>query len=242
MKRSMLVATVLAWFWCSADASAIESVRTQEIFECRSGEVVTWGDGIDRPAAASTMKFTYDPTGAPAWFSEEQAVGVVALAAAAWSQCGVPSQRVAWNPNLKQQAGLMVVQWSEKGSGGNFGLANFGLHTLSLGPKAFGILRARNPAYDAGKTLQMVVSHEMGHLFGLMAHSRRCVDVMSYYNNGKGENCFSRDPSQINSVPEYRNELPTACDIERCRRANGKPPLAGGRLGSSSAKAAPGAN
>jgi hypothetical protein len=77
----------------------------------------------------------------------------------------------------------------------------------------------------------MVISHEMGHLFGLMAHSRRCVDVMSYYKNGKGEACYSRDPSQINSVPEYRNLLPTACDIERCRAANGKPPLPGGRLG-----------
>mgnify|MGYP002138443102 CR=1 FL=1 len=49
-----------------------------------------------------------------------------------------------------------------------------------------------NPAHPAGDTLQMVVSHEMGHFFGLMAHSRRCVDVMSYYDNGQGERCFTR--------------------------------------------------
>ncbi len=213
-----------------AEVLAIESVRTQEIFECRDNEVMTWGDGLDRPAAASPMKIAYNPAGAPPWFSEKQASGMVALAAAAWSLCGVPSQRVAWNPGQKQPADLVVVQWNEAGSGGNFGLANFRLRTLSLGPKAFGLLKSKNPGYDAGATLQMVISHEMGHLFGLMAHSRRCVDVMSYYSNGKGEVCFSRDRSQIDSVPEYRNDFPTACDIERCRKANGKRPLAAGRL------------
>ena len=230
--RLCLLAVLVATLICgSLNAWAFESVRTQEIFECRSDEIATWEDGLDRPAAASLMKFTYNPAGAPAWLSEEQATTMVALAAAAWSQCGVPGQRVPWNPDPKKQAGLMVIQWSEQGSGGNFGLANFGLHTLSLGPRAFQMLKTRNPSFDAGKTLQMVISHEMGHLFGLMAHSRRCVDVMSYYNNGKGETCFSRDLSKLNSVPEYRNDLPTACDIERCRKANGKSPLPGGRLG-----------
>jgi hypothetical protein len=188
------------------------------------------------------MKFTYNPAGSPAWFSEAQTTAMVSLAAAAWSQCGVPAQRVSWNPDPKQRVGLFVVQWSEKGSGGNFGLANFRSRTLSLGPKAFQLLKNANPSYDASKTLQMVISHEMGHLFGLMAHSRRCVDVMSYYNDGKGENCYSRDRSQINSVPEYRNDLPTACDIERCRKTNGKPPLPGGRLGSPSSTAAKGSD
>ena len=242
MRLFFLAVLVTAWLSVSAQVSAFDSVRNQEIFQCRSGEVMTWGDGLDRPAATSPMKFTYNPTGAPAWFSEAQAARMVTLAAAAWSQCGVPSQRVPWNPDPKQQVGLLVVQWSEKGSGGNFGLANFRLRTLSLGPKAFQLLRTANPSYDAGKTLQMVISHEMGHLFGLMAHSRRCVDVMSYYNNGKGENCYSRDRSQINSVPEYRNDLPTACDIERCRKANGKPPLPGGRLGAPSTAIAEGTN
>ena len=230
-RLTMLAVFLLASLSGGATARAFESVRTQEIFECRSGEIATWGDGLDRPAVAPVLKFAYNPTGAPAWFPEDQVAGMVALAAAAWSQCGVPSQRVPWNRNLKRQRDLVLVQWSEQGSAGNFGLANFGLRTLSLGPKAFEFLQSRNPAHDARETLQMVISHEMGHLFGLMAHSRRCVDVMSYYNNGKGEVCFSRDPSQLGSVVEYRNNLPTACDIERCRKANGKPPLSAGRLG-----------
>jgi hypothetical protein len=125
---------------------------------------------------------------------------------------------------------VIAVQWSEKGSGGNFGLANLGKRTISLGPGAFDLLKSRNPTYDARETLQLVISHEMGHFFGLMAHSRRCVDVLSYYDNGKGEKCYSRDPSQLRTLREYRHILPTACDIERCRKINGMSPLSGGRL------------
>jgi hypothetical protein len=230
-RLSILAVVVFAWLAGGVNAAAAESVRNQEIFECRSGEIVTWGDGLDRPAVASPLRFTYDPTGSPAWFSPEQVADMVALAAAAWSECGVPSQRVPWSRNLKPQRNLVFVQWDEKGSRGNFGLANFKLRTLSLGPKAFAMLRSQNPAYDARESLQMVISHEMGHLFGLMAHSRRCVDVMSYYTNGKGDACFSRDPSQMESVVEYRSSFPTACDIDRCRKANGKTALPDGRLG-----------
>ena len=66
----------------------------------------------------------------------------------------------------------------------------------------------------------MVVSHEMGHFFGLMAHSRRCIDVTSYYTDGKGGQCQTTDPGLLKAFGEYRATLPTACDIERCRRAN----------------------
>ena len=68
----------------------------------------------------------------------------------------------------------------------------------------------------------MVISHEMGHLYGLMAHSRRCVDVTSYYNNGKGETCHLRNGLPLPPRVEYRALLPTACDIARCRVANTK--------------------
>jgi hypothetical protein len=219
------------WLAWTTVASGFESIRTQEIFQCRSNEVMTWGDGRDRPAAGAPMKFAYNPAGAPAWFPEELASGMVATAAAAWSLCGVASQTVPWPRDPKRQKDLVLIQWQERESDGNFALANFKLRTLSLGPKAFELLKSRNPNYDSRETLQMVISHEMGHLFGLMAHSRRCVDVMSYYDNGKGESCYSRDPASLNSRIEYRNMLPTACDIERCRKANGKPPLPGGRLG-----------
>jgi len=128
-----------------------------------------------------------------------------------------------------------VLQWDEQESRGNFALANLTSRTLSLSPKGFELLRTRNPRHDASQTLQMAISHEMGHFFGLMAHSRRCVDVMSYYHNNKGEVCYKRMPTansdnNANKVVEYRHLLPTACDIERCRRINGKSPLPGGRL------------
>lgn len=125
---------------------------------------------------------------------------------------------------MEKHPGLMIVNWSEKDSAGNFGLADFGRGKLALGAKAFEMLRKANPAYDAGQTLQMVISHEMGHLFGLMAHSRRCVDVLSYYHNGRGGKCMSREDIRYAGVVEYRHSLPTACDIARCRRANALPP------------------
>lgn len=205
-----------------------ENVRDQEIAECRPAEIGTWGDGRDRPALASPLVFTYDPAGAPDWFPEARVAAMVAKAAEAWSQCGVRGEVAAWMGGVT--TGQVLVQWSDRDSAGNFGLANLDRRTLSLGPSAFRMLRERNPTYDANETLQMTLSHEMGHFFGLMAHSRRCVDVLSYYHNGRGGKCFKRDPSAPNLVIEYRSSLPTACDIERCRRANGQPSLPGGRL------------
>lgn len=211
-------------------ATAFESVRTQEINQCRSGELVTWGDGKDRPATSSSLRFTYNPADAPSWFAKSLVTGMITKSTAAWSQCGVRSWMVDWGSINDRQDDVIKIQWIDKDSLGNFGLANLSRRTLSLGPKAFQLLKNINPTYDSRETLQMVISHEMGHFFGLMAHSRRCVDVLSYYDNGKGEKCYSRDPAEIGTVIEYRYALPTACDIERCRITNGKPPLVDGRL------------
>jgi hypothetical protein len=195
--------------------------REAEMSSCLVGEIRSWNDGQDRPAIAARLQFSYDHTGSPPWFNEEQVRSALQRAIAAWAPCGVPAQLLsgaaAANP------GLVRVAWSDLGSRGNFGLADVGQRTLSLGPAAFRLLNTRNPSYPAAQTLQMVISHEMGHLFGLMAHSRRCVDVMSYYNDGKGNRCVARDMSLLKSVPEYRSELPTVCDIERCRAVNAKP-------------------
>jgi hypothetical protein len=60
-----------------------------------------------------------------------------------------------------------------------------GDRTISLGPSAFQLLLTRNPSHDSRQTLQMVISHEMGHLFGVTAHATRCVDVTSYYVTAK---------------------------------------------------------
>jgi hypothetical protein len=207
-------------------AFALESLRIQEINECRDGEIKTWGDGLDRPAAGSLLKFTYNHQNAPEWFTDDQVLRMVTRAAESWSQCGIRTRIVPWSSALGKQNSIVVVKWDEVESRGNIGLANFKRRTLSLSPHVFGILKKNNPGHDARETLQMVISHEMGHLFGLMAHSKRCIDVLSYYDNGRGESCFSRDPLWKNRMVEYRSTLPTACDINRCRSANGNPPQA----------------
>jgi hypothetical protein len=202
---------------------ATAATRDQEIAECRMGEIATWGDGQDRKVVASTLSFYYRHAGAPSWFAEALVEQAVSRAAEAWSACGIPVRRVNAVVKTSDQREVIVVEWSDIGSRNNFGLADLGRRTLSLGPAAFHLLNARNPRHDATQTLQMTISHEMGHFFGLMAHSRRCVDVLSYYGDGKGNKCYSRDPDWASTRVEYRNVLPTACDIQRCRAANGMP-------------------
>lgn len=210
-------------FWMGTAARANTSLRDQEINQCLPGEISTWGDGQDRAALSSPLVFVYNPALAPAWFDEPLVLVAVQNAAQAWSHCGVPAKVSRWPAEAELRQGAILVQWSEQGSRRNFGLANLGERTLSLGPAAFDLLKARNPAFDSRQTLQMVISHEMGHFFGLMAHSRRCVDVTSYYTNGQGGTCAIRGGGALPGGVEYRSVMPTACDLQRCRIANGKP-------------------
>jgi hypothetical protein len=205
-----------------APAQAQTSLRDQEIAQCLPGEMATWGDGRDRPVAADVLLLAYRHDDAPPWFGADQVLAMVQRAAQAWSACGigVQVQVQAVAPGARVPPGAVLVLWSDAAAGGNFGVANLRTYSLALGSAAFRTLNQRNPAHPAADTLQMVVSHEMGHFFGLMAHSRRCVDVMSYYDNGKGERCFTRDGGMPAGRGDYRALLPTACDIARCRALN----------------------
>ncbi|MDT9002296.1 hypothetical protein RQP53_23650 [Paucibacter sp. APW11] len=200
--------------------TAQADVRSEEIAECRPGEIATWGDGVDRPALATPLRLAYEHAGAPAWFASAELRSMLARAAHAWAACGVAAELLP--PGASATAGAVRVQWNAAAARDTFGLANLGQRTLSLNPDSFALLRQRNPRHDARQTLQMVISHEMGHFFGLMAHSRRCVDVTSYYHDGQGHHCLARDPALVKASPEYRAVLPTACDIARCRAANGR--------------------
>jgi len=210
---------VFALLFLLLAASSLATVREQEIAECRPGELLTWGDGRDRPALAAELLFFIDVVGAPPWFSPLQQRQAVQRAATAWSQCGVPARVLAG----RAPPGAIQLLWSDAASRGNFALANLTQRQLALSPAMFKLLRERNPRHPAEETLQMAISHEMGHFFGLMAHSRRCVDVMSYYDDGKGGRCVLRDERERNALTEYRALLPTACDIQRCRAANRSP-------------------
>lgn len=205
-----------------AVAAAHADVREDEIAECRPGEIEIWADGRDGPAARrghEALRFEYRHAGAPAWFSDAEVFNALRRAVNEWSRCGVPAELSRGDGPVG--VGAIAVVWDQAGSGRNFGLADVGGRVLSLGPGAFALLRNRNPRYPAGQILQMTISHELGHFYGLMAHSRRCVDVMSYYRDGHGDRCSIRDGGSLPRGVEYRALLPTACDIARCRMANG---------------------
>lgn len=194
--------------------------REREINECAAGEIATWQDAVDKPAPYKSITFRYDPDSAPAWFSTPLVLRMIERAAALWSECGVP----AYVSSAQQSQPLMnneiLILWSDPKSGGNIGASDTLQRRLYLSPGVFKTLHTLRPNYDAGYTLQMTLSHEMGHFYGLLAHSRRCVDVLSYYKNNEGTLCNIRDRGEFNKVIEYRSSLPTACDIERCRRLN----------------------
>ena len=222
MTGFLRAAWLLAVVWPLAHAAAWEENRSQEIAQCQAGELQTWHDGTDRAALAKTLTFFYSHASAPAWFDEATVLHALQQAAAAWSQCGIAARVEPLRAGAALPEGAVLVVWSEVGARRNFGLANMGNQSISLGPSAFQLLQTRNPAHDARQTLQMVISHEMGHLFGVMAHSRRCVDVTSYYDDGRGAQCTIRGGASRPPGVEYRAMLPTACDIQRCQAANGR--------------------
>jgi hypothetical protein len=200
-------------------AAADTAVRAAEMASCQPGEEATWPDGRDRPASGP-VQLAYSHPGAPPRFSETQVRQALARAAQAWSACGVAGTLLPHGAALP--AGTVQVAWSDTHTRGNFALADLGQRRLWLSAAMFRLLAERNPRHPAGDTLQMAISHEMGHFFGLVAHSRRCVDVMSYYRFGPDDqSCSTRDGGDWRALPEYRATLPTACDIARCQRVNG---------------------
>jgi hypothetical protein len=199
------------------------ALRESEIAQCLPEELVTWNDGEkDGKMLSPKMLYVYDHQGAPSYVSEDAVFSVLQQAALAWDQCGgqnaVMLKRDVFDDG---DSAKITVQWSDKEKLGTIGLANLTKKILTLSPDAFANLRKANANRNLMETLQMVVSHEVGHFQGLIAHSRRCVDVLSYYSNEAGEKCSIRGKGAMPQNFEYRSLLPTACDIQRCRIANG---------------------
>jgi len=203
------------------------SLRQDEISICLPNEIATWSDGPkDTKMLSTKMVFVYDHQGAPDFISEDSAFAVLQASASSWDPCGGSNSVVLSSRMDNAFTGLKVaVLWSDKDKLGTIGLANISNKTLTFSPEVFQKLKdintAKNlPAKYLLETLQMTASHEIGHFQGLSAHSKRCVDVLSYYSVG-GAKCNVRgNGAMAANFYEYRSSLPTACDIERCRAAN----------------------
>ncbi len=197
-------------------------LRESEINQCLANEIVTWNDGgKDTKMLSASMVYVYDHQGAPEGFSEEAVMASLKNASLAWDQCGGQNTVILKRDLSSSVAGLKIsALWSDEDKLGTIGLANITKKTLTLSPEAFVNLRKANATRNLMETLQMVVSHEIGHFQGLTSHSRRCVDVLSYYTNASGEKCSIRNNGVMPTNIEYRSQLPTACDIQRCRASN----------------------
>ncbi len=197
-------------------------LRESEIAQCLPNEIANWNDGSkDTQMISPKTVYVYDHQSAPTGLSEDAVFGVLQQAATAWEQCGGQNTVVLKRDFFEAKGSMKIaVVWNDDDKLGTIGLANITKKTLTLSPEAFQNLKKSNANRNLMETLQMVVSHEVGHFQGLTAHSRRCVDVLSYYTNDAGEKCSIRDNGILPKHFEYRSMLPTACDIQRCRIAN----------------------
>jgi hypothetical protein len=60
MKQTIIKRLIgLLMITLSSSALADASTRNQEIAQCSESELVTWGDGQDRPTSASSLIFFY---------------------------------------------------------------------------------------------------------------------------------------------------------------------------------------
>jgi hypothetical protein len=223
--RTRALAALLAALLCAPTAARgpepVASLRAQEAASCLPGEQRLWPDGRDRPDGVAAVHIVYRHAGAPRGFDEGTVLAALQRAARAWSACGIPAQVIGEEAATLEVTPPVVVLWSEAESRGQFALANLTHRRLAMSAAMYTLLAQRNPAHPAVQTLQMTLSHELGHFYGLVAHSRRCIDVMSYYTDAAGQTCSTRDGRSYKSAPEYRALLPTACDIARCQAING---------------------
>jgi hypothetical protein len=217
----------------NTSAANIDSERSRdnEISQCKYEELVSWGDGEDYSVSKGLNTFIYDHSEAPIWFDEKLVLSLISKVVSEWSKCGVITQpKIIGVKNYQiteNNKKIIIIKWSkelisrdgEKSSS----ISNLNFNTIYISIDIFKEIKNKNPTNDYANTLQMIISHELGHFHGLMNHSRRCVDVMSNYTDGKGGHCFARDPNIIKLFPEYRSSLPTTCDIQRCQLVNSRP-------------------
>jgi hypothetical protein len=203
--------------------------RAKEVAECGEGEMATQTAHGNVPVNAlavagrfSSLRFAYNPALAPESVPEPRLGGMIAAAAQAWSACGILGQFVGTTQELAGTSNTFVVQWYH-----SEGVPIAGYRkgtTIYLNAGHYQTMRAHSEIY-AQDVMQRLISHEMGHAFGLVEHSARCVDVMA--TEDSFDKC-DREPAAPRLLQDReriylfkQQAFPTACDIKRCRQING---------------------
>jgi len=203
--------------------------RAKEVAECPEGEMATQTAHGNVPANAmavasrfGSLRFAYNPALAPESVAEARLSGMISAAAQAWSACGIRGEFSGTTQELAGAANSFVVQWYN-----SEGVPIAGYRkgaTIYLNSGHYQALRAHSEAY-ALDVMQHLISHEMGHAFGLIEHSARCVDVMA--TEDSFDKC-DREPAAPRTLQDSGKiffikgqAFPTACDIKRCRQVNG---------------------
>jgi len=206
-----------------------QSLRAKEVAECPDGEMATQTAHGNVPVNAmavggrfNALRFAYNPALAPESVPEARLGGMVSAAAQAWSACGIPGQFVGTTQDLAGTGNTFIVQWYN-----SEGVPIAGYRkgtTIYLNAGHYQTMRAHSEVY-AQDVMQRLISHEMGHAFGLVEHSARCVDVMA--TEDSFDKC-DRDPAAPRTIRDTdklffvkQQAFPTACDIKRCRVVNG---------------------
>jgi hypothetical protein len=206
-----------------------QSLRAKEVAECPDGEMATQTALGNVPVNAlavggrfNALRFAYNPALAPESVPEARLGGMISAAAQAWSACGIPGQFVGTTQDLAGTGNTFIVQWYN-----SEGVPIAGYRkgtTIYLNAGHYQTMRSHSEAY-AQDVMQRLISHEMGHAFGLVEHSARCVDVMA--TEDSFDKC-DRDPAAPRLVQDTdkvffvkQQAFPTACDIKRCCLVNG---------------------
>jgi hypothetical protein len=206
-----------------------QQLRAKEVAECPEGEMATQTAHGNVPVNAmavagrfNSLRFAYNPALAPESMPEARLGGMISAAALAWSACGIPGQFVGTTQELAGTDNTFVVQWYN-----SEGVPIAGYRkgtTIYLNAGHYQTMRAHSEVY-AQDVMQHLISHEMGHAFGLVEHSARCVDVMA--TEDSFDKC-DREPAAPRTLQDAGKiffikgqAFPTACDIKRCRQVNG---------------------
>lgn len=209
------------------DEARAQQRRQQEIAECPEGEMATTtahGPGYSGPVRQRppVIGFLYNPVLAPEGLPEAMLSDMIRKAANAWSACGIRGEFRGATQDVDGTANTVVFQWYNSDGVPTAGYQKGA--TIYLNHGHFSSLRSVSDRY-AMDMLQTLISHEMGHAFGLREHSARCLDVMATWDSfDKCERLPAANRSfeaggRRFSVPMHT--LPTACDIQRCRLENG---------------------